>query len=87
MTLTWTGWEKDKHANVPPYVDWLHEISFDRKHKADGLTLKKQPTAKRAAMITGIKKQRAPLMKSACADKTREEDPLIKLTWMPRFPK
>ncbi|MEO0945021.1 MAG: S8 family serine peptidase, partial [Pseudomonadota bacterium] len=83
MTLTWTGWEKDPHAKVSPYVDWLHEITFDRKDEVDGLTLMHQPTAKRAAKITGITEQRAPLMKKACADETRQDDPLIKLTWMP----
>ncbi|MEM8802108.1 MAG: S8 family serine peptidase [Pseudomonadota bacterium] len=83
MTLTWTGWEQDPNAKVSPYVDWLHEITFDRKDEVDGLTLLHQPTAKRAAKITGITEQRAPLMKKACADETRQEDPLIKLTWMP----
>lgn len=83
MTLTWTGWVDDPRPDISPYVDWLHEAFFEGADEKNGLTLGLQPTAKMAAAISGVDAQRAPLPKFACADDTRTEDPLIKLTWMP----
>ncbi len=83
MSLTWTGWVPDPNPDASPYIDWLREAHFKGAVEKDGLTLDFQDTAKRAAKITGIDKQRAALPKFACADDTRTEDPLIKLTWMP----
>lgn len=85
MTFAWTGWTDDPSAKkgTSPYIDWLKLVSFDGKDVKDGLSIEHLPRSPMAAKLSGQKTQAAPLPGFARPTGKVEDDPMIRLTWMP----
>ena len=88
MTLEWSGWTDDPTLDdfMTPYIHWQKEVIFDGLPEKDGLALEPPlPLSKMAAKLSGKTHQRVALPNFARPgpDEANEEDPLIRLTWMP----
>ncbi|MEM9426949.1 MAG: S8 family serine peptidase [Pseudomonadota bacterium] len=85
MTFAWTGWTDDPSAKagIKPYLDWLKLVSFDGKEEKDDLSIAPLPLPPMAAKISGRKAEPAALPNFARPTGKVEDDPLIRLTWMP----